>query len=142
MKVHDFKLFKTVKSEAMNSVLWDLRIKHNYQSFYFFSMYFHTIYWYLWERRKLSFHKIVFKDNFFSFCMILFIFRERGREGERKGEEHQCVVDSRMSQPGTWPVTPACALTGYRTSDPFVCRPALNPLSHTSQSLKIASLVS
>ena len=34
---------------------------------------------------------------------------------------------------GTWPATQACALTGNGTSDPLVCRPALNPLSHTSQ---------
>ena len=34
---------------------------------------------------------------------------------------------------GTWPATQACALTGNRTSDLLVCRPALNPLSHTSQ---------
>ena len=27
----------------------------------------------------------------------------------------------------------ACALTGNQTSDPLVCRPALNPLSHTGQ---------
>ena len=25
---------------------------------------------------------------------MLFIFRERGREGEREGEKHQCVVAS------------------------------------------------
>ena len=36
-------------------------------------------------------------------------------------------------QLGTWPTTQACALTGNRTSDPLVCRLALNPLSHTSQ---------
>ena len=34
---------------------------------------------------------------------------------------------------GTWPATQACALTGNRTSDPLVHRPALNPLSHTSR---------
>ena len=30
---------------------------------------------------------------FFFFCLskILFIFRERGREGERQGEKHQCM---------------------------------------------------
>ena len=28
------------------------------------------------------------------FKFYLFIFRERGREGERKGEKHQCVVAS------------------------------------------------
>ena len=27
---------------------------------------------------------------------ILFIFRERGREGERKGEKHQCMVASHV----------------------------------------------
>ena len=36
-------------------------------------------------------------------------------------------------QLGTWPKTQACALTGNRTSNPLVHRPALNPLSHTSQ---------
>ena len=36
-------------------------------------------------------------------------------------------------QVGTWPTTQACALTGNQTSDLSVHRPALNPLSHTSQ---------
>ena len=34
------------------------------------------------------------------FLKILFIFRERGREGEREGEEHQCVVASCMPPTG------------------------------------------
>ena len=34
---------------------------------------------------------------------------------------------------GTWPATQACALTENRAGDPLVCRPALNPLSRTSQ---------
>ena len=34
---------------------------------------------------------------------------------------------------GTQPITQACALTGNRTSNPLVLRPALNPLSCTSQ---------
>ena len=34
---------------------------------------------------------------------------------------------------GIWRTTQACALTENRTSDPLVHRPALNPLSHTSQ---------
>ena len=37
--------------------------------------------------------------------------------------------------PGTLPATQECALIGIRTSDPLVRRPALNPLSHTSQGL-------
>ena len=40
--------------------------------------------------------------------------------------------------PGTWPTTQASALTGNRTSDPLVCRPDFNPLSHTSQGIKYA----
>ena len=56
----------------------------------------------------------------------LFTFRERGREGEK----HQYVVASYSPY---WPSTQACALTGNQTSNPLVCRPALNPLSHTSQ---------
>ena len=40
-----------------------------------------------------------------------------------------------LEQPllGTRPATQACALTGNRTGDPLVRRPALSPLSHTSQ---------
>ena len=34
-------------------------------------------------------NEIIFKKIFY-----LFIFRERGREGEREGEKHQCVVAS------------------------------------------------
>ena len=65
---------------------------------------------------------------------ILFIFRERGMEGEREGEKHQCVVASCVCpQLGTWPATQACTLTGNKTRDPLVPRLALNPLSHISQ---------
>ena len=35
-----------------------------------------------------------------SFLKILFIFRERGMEGEKEGEKHQCVVASRMPPTG------------------------------------------
>ena len=37
----------------------------------------------------------LFKKRFY-----LFIFREKGREGEREGEEHQCVVASHMPPTG------------------------------------------
>ena len=33
----------------------------------------------------------------------------------------------------TWPATQACVLTENRNCNPLVCRPALSPLSHTSQ---------
>ena len=36
----------------------------------------------------------------FLLFIYLFIFRERGREGEREGEKHQCVVASHMAPIG------------------------------------------
>ena len=62
----------------------------------------------------------------------LFIFTERGREGER---ERNVNVWLSLMRPllGTWPATQAYALTGNQTSNPLVHRPALNSLSHTSQ---------
>ena len=36
-------------------------------------------------------------------------------------------------QPGTWSSTQARALTGSRTGNLLVCRPALSPLRHTRQ---------
>ena len=44
--------------------------------------------------------------------MYVCIFRQRGREGEREGEKHQCVVACHMPLLETWPTTQACALTG------------------------------
>ena len=44
-----------------------------------------------------------------------------------------CGCLSCTPQPGTWQATQACVLTGNQTGDPLVCRPALSPLSHTSQ---------
>ena len=64
----------------------------------------------------------------------LFTFREKGREKER---ERNINVWLPLMHPllGTWPATKACALTGNQTGDPLVCRPALNPLSHTCQGI-------
>ena len=67
---------------------------------------------------------------------IYFIFRQRGREGEREEEKHQCVVASHIPLLVTWPTTQACAPTDNQTNDPVVLRPALNPLSHISQCQK------
>ena len=62
-----------------------------------------------------------------------FIYFWSGKKGER--EERNINVRLPLVRPllGTWPATQACALTGKQTSDPLVCRPALNPLSSTSQ---------
>ena len=66
----------------------------------------------------------------FTFLKILFIFRERGKEGEREGNIHVWLplVCPLLE---IWPATQACALTGNWTGDPLVSRPALNPLGHT-----------
>ena len=68
--------------------------------------------------------------NFFSFKdFYLFIFRERGKKGEKN-------VWLLLSCPllVTWSATQACALTGNQTSDTLVHSLAFSPLSHTSQS--------
>ena len=71
---------------------------------------------------------IIFKKYF------LIYFQREGNVG-RNREKHQCVVASHVPPPqGTWPATQACALIGNWTGNPLVCRLALNPLSHTSQS--------
>ena len=67
-----------------------------------------------------------------------FYFRERGMEGEREDEKHQCVRETSIGaswhpQLGSWPSIQAYALTGNHISNLLVCRPVLNPLSHTSQ---------
>ena len=53
--------------------------------------------------------------------------------GRREGEKHQCVVVSCAPPAGDAATNQARALTGNQTSDPFVSRPVLNPLSHTNQ---------
>ena len=77
---------------------------------------------------KYTKYKGTFKKDF----IYLFLDREEGREKER---ERNINVWLPLTCPllETWPTTQACALTGTRTSDPMVHRPALNPLSHTSQ---------
>ena len=68
----------------------------------------------------------------------LFIFR--GRNGERERNIH---VQLHLARPllGSWPATQAWALTGNQNSNPLVHRPALNPLSHTSQGSRQFELV-
>ena len=70
------------------------------------------------------------------FSKRFFIFRERGREGEREGNVHVWLP---LKHPllGTWPTTQACALTRNRTSNPLILRLALSPLSHTSQGINM-----
>ena len=73
-------------------------------------------------------HALFFLKDF----IYLFLEREDGKEKER---ERNINVWLPLTCPrlGTWPAIQACALTGNQTDDTFVRRPALNPLSHTSQ---------
>ena len=63
-----------------------------------------------------------------------YLFLQTGEAG-KKERERSINVWLPLVHPllETWPATQACALTGNGTSDPLVRRPALNPLSHTSQ---------
>ena len=65
---------------------------------------------------------------------FMYLFSE-GEKGKEKEWERNVNVWLPIAYPllGTWPTTQPCALTGNRTSNPLVHRPALNPLSHTSQ---------
>ena len=69
----------------------------------------------------------------YSHLLRFYLFLERG-----EGRERNINVWLSLAHPllGIWTPTQACALTGNRTSDPLVCRPALNPLCHTSQGLQ------
>ena len=83
-------------------------------------------------------------NYFFKRC-YLFIFRERGKEGEREGK-HWCEREtstgclSYTSRLGTEPATRASALTWNQTSDLLLCRTTSNQLSHTAQG-KIANYI-
>ena len=70
---------------------------------------------------------------------FIYLFLERGERRE-KGRERNINVWLPLAHPlpETWPATQAYALTGNQTSDPLVCRPALNSLSHISQGIPIA----
>ena len=54
---------------------------------------------------------------FVCFFKILLICRVRGREGEREGEKHQCVVASCAPTTGGLACNPACAPTGNQTGN-------------------------
>ena len=80
-----------------------------------------------WNSRK---EQIIF--SFFKYFIYLFLERGEGSEKERE-RNINVQLSLVLSLLRTRPITQACALTGYRTGGPLVCRLALDPLSHTSQ---------
>ena len=82
-----------------------------------------SLFWGVWYS-YISF----FKKDF------IYLFLESGEGREKERERNISVWLLLTCFPlGSWPTTQECALTGNRTDDPLVCRPAPNPLSHTSQ---------
>ena len=82
-------------------------------------------------------NKILFRYKLFSLKKkkdFIYLYLDRGKEREKERERNINVrLPLTRPQPGTWPATQACALTGNRTSNPLVRRPALNLISHTSK---------
>ena len=74
----------------------------------------------------------IMREFFFRDFIYLSLERRGGREKKR---ERNISVWLPLASPllGDQPTTQVCALTGNQTSNPVVCRPALNPQSHTSQ---------
>ena len=62
-----------------------------------------------------------------------FIHFQRQGKGGRKRERNTNWLPLAHSQLMTWPTMRAHAQTGNRTDDLLILRPALYPLSHTSQ---------
>ena len=74
----------------------------------------------------------VYFSKYFLNILFIYVFVEREEGRKRGGETSMCGCLS-CAPLGTWLTTQACALIGNQTHDPLVHRPALNPLSHTSQ---------
>ena len=82
------------------------------------------------------FYFILFFKGFF-FKDFIYLFLDRG-EGREKEWERNINVWLPLAHPlqRTWLATQACAQTRNWTMDPLVCRPALNPLSHSNQGME------
>ena len=65
------------------------------------------------------------------------MFRERGREGGRKGEKYQCVVTSLEPPTGDLACNPGMCPDWESNLRPLGSQPALNPLSYTRAEVKL-----
>ena len=71
---------------------------------------------------------------FFYFLNFIDLLLKRRKRREKERERNiNAWLPVTCPPLGTWPTTQACALTGNWFSEILVRRPALNPLSHTSQ---------
>ena len=71
--------------------------------------------------------------------ILLIFFSERGREGEREGEKHQCVVASHVAPTGDLTCNPGMCPDWELNRRHFGSQPMLDPLSYTSQAVCINS---
>ena len=72
----------------------------------------------------------IFYFSFFNFFKILFIFKEKGREGERRGGKHQCVVASSAPPTGNMVCNQAHALTASYILNHLLTHPPIHPSIH------------
>ena len=95
------------------------------------SSFFHKVHWYhshwpnhcpivsttsfSWEHMNICLQQ----TQLISFFKRVYLFSERGREGERQGEKHKWVVASHVPPLGTWPTTQAHALDWESNPQPF-----------------------
>ena len=77
-----------------------------------------------------------FLPSFFLSRIYLFIFRERGREGEREERSINEWLPLACPLLGTWPNNPGMWPDWESSRRPFGLQPALSPLIHTSQGCK------
>ena len=73
--------------------------------------------------------------SFFKKIFYFIFFLERGREGGSEGEKHQCVVASCVPPTEDLACNPGMCPDWKLNWQPLVCRPVLNPLSHTTQGM-------
>ena len=72
----------------------------------------------------------------------IYLFLEREEREEKESERNVNVwLPLAHLLLGTWPTTQACALTGSRTGDLSILRPACSPLSHPGEGEGLHSLI-